>query len=61
MCSVTGYLFNHSIDEFVLFTNTWDRELDRASQIIHVNMITDKKEIKDPSEEIIFQVVKESG
>jgi len=31
------------------------------SQMIHINIITAKKEIKEPREETTFQVVKESG
>jgi hypothetical protein len=44
---------------FIEFTHL--REEDSDSQMIHINRITDKNEIKDPSEEITFQVVNESG
>jgi hypothetical protein len=37
------------------------REEDIPSQIIHINMIIETKEIKDPREDTIFHVVKASG
>jgi hypothetical protein len=37
------------------------RDEDMASQIIHINMITETNEIRDPSEEITFHGVKASG
>jgi len=37
------------------------RELAKASQIIHMNMITETKEIREPKEDTTFQVTKLSG
>lgn len=44
---------------FLVFSHP--RDDDKDSQMIHINMITDRNETKDPNEEITFQVVKESG
>jgi hypothetical protein len=45
--------------EFLVFNHP--RDVDNDSQIIHINRMTDRNEIRDPREEITFQVVKESG
>ena len=37
------------------------RVAERASHRIHINIITEKKEIKDPNDEMMFQVTKASG
>jgi hypothetical protein len=52
---------SHSIEEFLLFVETVLRDAARASQIIHMNKITETKEINDPREETIFQVTNASG
>jgi len=38
-----------------------DRDEEVASHIIHINIITDKNEIKEPNDETTFQVVYASG
>jgi len=61
VCSETGRLFIHSkeVEEFAVKMRL--REEVVASHIIHINIIMDKKEIRDPNEEITFHIVKESG
>jgi hypothetical protein len=61
VCSATGEEFNHSMEELLLLTKIGEREVETASQIIHINIITETKEINDPREETTFQVVKASG
>jgi len=45
----------------ILYDEIHPREEVMPSQIIHMNRITDKNEIKDPREETTFHVVKASG
>jgi len=54
---VIGEGFIHSIDEEVLDEFTHERDVDRPSQMIHINIITDRKEIRDPIEEMTFHEV----
>lgn len=61
MCSLTGEGFIHSIEEGIELELTKVRGEDADSQIIHINIITEAKEINLPSEEITFHVVKASG
>jgi len=61
VCSDTGVVFIHSILELVFIKNSHPRDEERASQITHTNITTDKNEIRDPKEEITFHAVKASG
>jgi hypothetical protein len=61
VCSLTGKEFIHSIEEEIPKEFITLREDARLSQIIHINIITDTKEIKDPKDDTIFHVVKASG
>jgi hypothetical protein len=61
VCSETGLLFNHSIEVGIDIVEMYDRVEEAPSQIIHINKITAKNEIKLPSEDTIFQGVKASG
>jgi hypothetical protein len=49
------------MEEVMLIENDFPREDAKDSHIIHINIITDANEIKDPRDEMIFQVVKASG
>jgi len=53
--------FIHSMEELILFLAIGFRVEERASQIIHMNKITEIKEIKEPKEDTIFQVMNASG
>ena len=61
MCSRIGDGFIHSMEVEILYDEIHPREEVIPSQIIHMNRITDKNEIKDPREETTFHVVKASG
>jgi hypothetical protein len=61
VCSSTGNEFIHSVEVEGKSTEILARVVLEVSQIIQINNRTDKKEIKDPKEEITFHVVKESG
>jgi len=61
VCSLIGEAFIHSIEDEMEFVLIIGRVALKLSQMIHINIIMDKNEIKDPKEEIIFQVVKASG
>lgn len=61
MCSRIGDGFIHSMEVEILYDEIHPREEVMPSQIIHMNRITDKNEIKDPREETTFHVVKASG
>lgn len=61
MCSLTGVAFNHSSDELILLEEIGFRVVETPSQMIHMNKMTATKEIRDPSEDTIFQVMKASG
>lgn len=61
VCSLTGVALSHSIELFLLFVEIDLREVDKASQIIHIKKITDTKEIRDPKDETIFHEIKASG
>jgi len=61
VCSETGNMFIHSVEAEVEFLLIQDREEDMLSQMIHINKITDKKEIRDPKDDTTFQEVKASG
>jgi hypothetical protein len=43
------------------YENSQGRLDAKASHRIHINIVTDRNEIRDPREETTFQVVKESG
>jgi len=61
VCSRIGDGFIHSMEVEILYDEIHPREEVMPSQIIHMNRITDKNEIKDPREETTFHVVKASG
>jgi len=61
VCSLTGVGFIHSIDEVTPYELINLREDANLSQIIHINRITETKEIKDPRDETMFHGVKASG
>jgi len=61
VCSRIGDGFIHSMEVEMLYDEIHPREEVIPSQIIHMNRITDKNEIKDPREETTFHVVKASG
>ncbi len=61
VCSSIGVGFIHSIDEVVLPKKIHPRLAERDSHMIHMNMRTDTKEIKDPREEMTFHMVNASG
>jgi len=61
VCSLIGEEFIHSIEEGMEFVLILGRVVLSLSQMIHINIIIDKNETKDPKEEIMFQVVKASG
>jgi len=61
VCSRIGDGFIHSMEVEILYDEIHPREEVIPSQIIHMNRITDKNEIKDPREETTFHVVKASG
>lgn len=56
-----GEGFSHSKAVPVLKKKSVFRLADKASHMIHMNIKTETKEIKEPSEETTFQVVKASG
>lgn len=61
MCSLTGEGFIHSIEEETPLGEIVEREVENPSQTIHINIMTETKEIKEPKEETIFHVVNASG
>lgn len=61
VCSLIGEEWIHSVETFLLLKLIVLRELLKASQMIHINMITAENEIKDPIDEMIFQEVNASG
>jgi len=61
VCSLTGEAFIHSIEEEMEFVLIVGRVVLSLSQIIHMNMIIDRNEIREPREEMVFHVVKASG
>lgn len=61
MCSLTGEGFNHSIDDVRPYVFTVPRVEAKPSQIIHINMMIDTNEIREPNEETMFHGVKASG
>jgi len=61
VCSLIGEAFIHSIEEEIEFDAITGRVVLSLSQIIHINIIMDKKEISDPRDEMTFQVVNASG
>jgi predicted nucleic acid-binding protein len=61
VCSLTGEGFSHSKEELLNEEKMEVRELEIPSQMIHINIMIEMNEIRDPKEEITFQVVKASG
>jgi len=61
VCSSTGDGFIHSIDEGMFPKKIHPRLEESDSHIIHMNIITEMKEINEPTEEITFHIVKASG
>lgn len=61
LCSVGGVNWNHSIEEFNLKGEILFRCEEKASQIENKRIKILTNEIKDPIDEIIFQVVYASG
>jgi hypothetical protein len=61
VCSRIGDGFIHSIEVEMLYEEIHPREEVIPSQIIHINKITDRKEINDPKDDTTFHVVKASG
>jgi len=61
VCSSTGEGFNHSMAEGALKEKIRPRAAVAASQMAHINKITERKEIREPRDETTFQVVKASG
>lgn len=61
VCSLTGDGFIHSIEADTPYVLIVPRVEARLSQIIHINMITETKEIREPREETMFHGVKASG
>jgi hypothetical protein len=56
-----GEGFSHSSEVPTASEFIYLRDVDIPSQIIHINMITDRKETKDPKEDTVFHMVKASG
>ena len=61
VCSLTGEGFPHSKDDLGVLVKIECRLFDSVSHKIHMNMMTARNEMRDPSEEITFHVVKASG
>jgi len=61
VCSDTGEGLSHSMEVEILLLLIHLREEEIPSQIIHINKITEMNEIKLPSEDTTFHVVKLSG
>jgi hypothetical protein len=61
VCSSIGVEFIHSIEDVAFMKNSLPRLDDRDSHIIHINIITEMKEMMDPNEETTFHIVKASG
>jgi len=61
VCSKIGDGFIHSMEVEMLYEEIHPRDEVIPSQMIHMNRITDKKEIREPSEDTTFHVVKASG
>ncbi len=56
-----GEVLSHSMEEAAALELNQPRLVESPSQIIHINIIIEAKEMIDPIEEITFQVVKASG
>jgi len=61
VCSSTGDGLSHSMEVGCEYENNQGRLDARASHKIHINMVTERKEIKEPRDDTTFQVVKQSG
>lgn len=61
MCSGIGTWFSHSKDVAGVSLEIHEREDAEASHIVHKKTMIATNEIRLPSEEMMFHVVKESG
>jgi len=61
VCSSTGEGLSHSIEVGWEYEKIHARLFASPSHRIHINIVTDRNEIREPSEETTFHVVKQSG